>query len=101
MCTRNGSGRTRHALWSYIKCQKISYLMRDAIHVQKFRHCSTSLVADEIITASVAREVVTQKALQKSALSVSKTAMVGMRRVGLPQRLAALQESPGASTSRS
>jgi hypothetical protein len=52
--------------------------MQDVIHVQKFHHRSTSLVADEIITAIVAREAVTQKALQKSTLSVSKTAMVGM-----------------------
>jgi hypothetical protein len=74
--------------------------MRDAIHVQKFRHRSTALNADEIITASAAREIAVQKALQKTAGPASKSAAPQTQRVGQPQRLAALQENSRASTSR-
>jgi hypothetical protein len=102
MCTRNGSGRTRHTLWSYIKCQKISYLTP--------RKCEMQSMSRNSVTA---QQVLLQ---MKLSLPVSlkkwlcrrhyrsrpcQTAMVGMRRVGLPQQLAALQESPGTSTSRS
>jgi hypothetical protein len=77
--------------------------MRDAIHVQKFRHRSVSLDADQIITASAAREVIAQKVLRKQAETVPASTMpvAGMQHVGLPQRLAALQGSLHASTSRS
>jgi hypothetical protein len=76
--------------------------MRDAIHVQKFRQRSVSLNADDIITASAAREVLTQKELRKASesTSVPKTTGSASRRVTQPRRVATLLETSRPLASR-
>jgi hypothetical protein len=73
--------------------------MRDAVHVQKFRQRSAVLDADQLITESAAREVVTQKALQKASESIPapKTAtLASSRQAAQLRRVTALQEGSGA-----
>jgi hypothetical protein len=76
--------------------------MRDAIHVQKYRHHSGTLDADTIITESAVREVVAQKVLRKSLeTNLAPTVTARPRNVGQPQRVEALRETPRDSISRS
>jgi hypothetical protein len=79
--------------------------MRDAIRVQVYRLRSPDLDEEEIITASAAREVATQKAARK-ALEPTSSAKVPastptLQQLSLPRRLAMLQEIPHTSMSGS
>jgi hypothetical protein len=67
--------------------------MRDAMHVQIFHLRSPNLDEDNVVTASAAREVASQKAAQKVSDS-AVAAKVPATPLGQPRHLAALQGHP-------
>jgi hypothetical protein len=76
--------------------------MRDAVYVQKFRQRSATLDAEQLITESAAREVVTQKALRKASESIpapKAATLASSRQAAQLRRVTALQEGSGASSS--
>ena len=75
--------------------------MRDAVHVQKFRERSPALNADNIITASAAREVVAQKALRQTSAPKAATpaTSAASNRIAQSRRVTSLQESEGSRAS--
>lgn len=67
--------------------------MRDALHMQKFRVRSDMFDADQIVHASAAREIRTQKMTRNVVPSAPTSAAPAARHLGQLRRLAALQES--------